>query len=271
MTAPRVKQFLRINPYTHTSTSPFAYHMSSPAPTSPAAPAAPDGSGPPSMLDVHRRFGDACILRSRPSGVRLTGFVGLICGPMFSGKTSALIRIHGHIAAANRRDPETPVRVRCFNYEADVRYGSATTIASHDADGATVEATAIGTAADVEPYIDSTDVFLINEGQFIDGMCDLAMRLRNMGKSVVVAGLDYDYKREPFPESKRLAHLLERDVRFTNMEFPDIMYCVAFCDHCKNAAARYTHRTSSEEEVVVIGGKEKYIPVCLDCWRRLNR
>ena len=118
------------------------------------------------------------------------GWIEIICGSMFSGKTEELIR-------RVRRAEIARQRVQVFKPKLDDRY-SASQVASHD--GGHAEAEVIENAAEIlEKLAPQTTVVAIDEAQFFDwGIADVARLLADRGLRVIITGLDLDFRGEPF-------------------------------------------------------------------------
>ena len=177
---------------------------------------------------------------------RDTGWIEVICGSMFSGKTEELIRRLNRARIA--RQP-----VQCFKHQMDDRY-DADRIVSHDRTALTaVPVPDPSSLADgIEPR---TRVVGIDEAQFFDeGLVTLCERLADDGKRVIVAGLDQDYRGRPFGP---MPHLM------AVAEFVTKVY--AICVVCGNPANR-SQRVSGGDEVVQVGTTDSYEPRCRRCF-----
>jgi thymidine kinase len=119
-----------------------------------------------------------------------TGWIEIICGPMFSGKSEELIR-------RIRRAEIARQRIQIFKHAIDARY-EADSIVSHNRQS--IPSLTVRTSADIlAKVVDRTEIVAIDEGQFFDdGLVEVCHRLANLGKRVIVAGLDLDYRGLPF-------------------------------------------------------------------------
>jgi len=166
----------------------------------------------------------------------------LILGPMFSGKTTELMRVYHQqckgVVVVNFAED----RVRFCKDEEDV-------LVSHS--GAMVPCVYATSLAEVD--FAAADVILINEGQFFDDLVPQVTRLVNdLGKEVHVAGLDGDF------QGKRFGQLLDL--------IPECDEVVKLCAVCNcNKPAPFSRRLTRETEQRVIGGSERYAPVCRSC------
>ena len=100
--------------------------------------------------------------------------------------------------------------------------------------------------------IEPGGVIGIDEGQFIKGICDFAERAANLGCTVIIAALNYDYQRRPF-----------ENIRYLKAE--EVVTFHAICFDCKKEAS-FTKRISNETDVEIIGGSEQYKAVCRICY-----
>ena len=178
------------------------------------------------------------------------GWLEVVVGPMFSGKSEELIRRVNRAVIAKQT-------VQVFKPAIDNRY-DAVAVASHN--GRKVEAIAINTVEDIRRRLEpSTHVIAIDEGQFLsDDLIQLALDLADEEKRVIVAGLDLDFRGEPFgPIPKLLAHA-EIVTKLT-----------AIC-HCGRAATRTQrliggHPAHYDDPVILVGAHESYEPRCRSC------
>ncbi|KAI1283782.1 Thymidine kinase, cytosolic [Halotydeus destructor] len=178
----------------------------------------------------------------RPIGNR--GQIQVIFGPMFSGKTTELMRRLKRYQCANHK-------VLIVKYQHDTRYDK-TSIATHDQQtmGAVSCLQLSPLIADAENF----SVIGIDEGQFFPDIVNFAESMANMGKTVIVAALDGSYQRTGFGDILNLVPLAESVIKLT-----------AVCMTCF-AEASYTKRIGHEQELELIGGAEKYMAVCRSCY-----
>ncbi|HZD94523.1 MAG TPA: thymidine kinase [Candidatus Sulfotelmatobacter sp.] len=174
------------------------------------------------------------------------GWIEVICGPMFSGKSEELIR-------RLRRAEIARQRVQIFKPIIDHRY-AADQIVSHD-DGR-IHADAVNNATEVQAKLDlRTEVIGIDEAQFLgEAMVDFVVRLADMGKRVVIAGLDTDYLGRPFHPMPELLAVAD-----------EITKALAICMQCGNPA-KHTQRLIASEELVVVGAAGMYEARCRRCF-----
>ncbi|HPT14816.1 MAG TPA: thymidine kinase [Bacteroidales bacterium] len=173
------------------------------------------------------------------------GWIEVICGSMFSGKTEELIRRINRARIARQR-------VEIFKPAIDKRYDEVNVV-SHDA--SSVQSIPLSTSSQLLMYIDNTDVVGIDEAQFFDQeLPEICNRLAGMGIRVIVAGLDMDYLGKPFGPIPALMATAEYVTKVH-----------AICMRCGDLA-HYSHRTVSSDKLVVLGEKESYEPLCRKCF-----
>ncbi len=173
------------------------------------------------------------------------GWIEVICGSMFSGKTEELIRRLKRAKIAN-------LKVEIFKPSIDIRYDELK-IVSHDENA--IQSTPIDTSQTLLLMAQDVDVVGIDEAQFFDdeiaNVCDeLALR----GIRVIVAGLDMDYTGKPFGQ---MPFLLAKADYITKLH--------AICVKCGNIA-NYSYRIIPNEEQVMLGAKNVYEPRCRNCF-----
>lgn len=173
------------------------------------------------------------------------GTIEVITGSMFSGKTEELIR-------RLRRARFAGLKVEIFKPTVDNRY-SGTMIVSHDEKS--IVSTPVENAASILLLADDVDVVGIDEAQFFDSsVIEVCNKLADSGVRVVVAGLDMDFMGNPFGPMPALLSIAEY-----------ITKVHAICMHC-GSLAQFSHRKSEESQVVVLGEKDKYEPLCRECY-----
>jgi thymidine kinase len=177
------------------------------------------------------------------------GWVEVICGCMFSGKTEELIR-------RLKRAKIADLRVEVFKPATDARY-HAQDIVSHDA--GSLRAVPLRDSEDLRAIHPDTRVVGIDEAQFFDtGLTDVCQELALRGLRVIVAGLDMDYRGAPFGPMPQL---------LAGAEY--ITKVHAICVHCGNLAT-HSYRLAAGDEVVLLGEKEQYEPRCRSCYAMGN-
>ena len=182
---------------------------------------------------------------------RRGGWIELICGCMFSGKTEELIRRVKRAQIARQK-------VQVFQHCLDLRYGERR-VASHS--GAQLEATTARTAAEILRQIDfDTRVVAIDEAQFFDtAIAPVCEELADRGLRVIVAGLDMDFRGEPFGAMPQL---------LTGAEMVDKLN--AICVVCGAPATRTQRLIDGkpayyEDPVIMVGASEVYEARCRTC------
>lgn len=174
-----------------------------------------------------------------------TGWIEVICGSMFSGKTEELIRRLNRALIAQQK-------VEIFKPAVDKRY-SKTKVVSHD--DSTIRSTPVNFPGDILLRTSSCDVVGIDEAQFFDeSIVEVANELANQGKRVVIAGLDMDFKGRPFRPMDQLMAISEY-----------ITKVHAICMHCGRVAS-YSFRRTKSEQTVVLGEKDVYEALCRTCF-----
>jgi thymidine kinase len=181
-------------------------------------------------------------IHDSPKGV---GWVEVIVGCMFSGKTEELIR-------RIRRAEIARQRVAIFKPKIDTRF-SPDQIVSHS--DARFQATVVKDASEIIPLSVDAQVVGVDEGQFFDtGLVHVAEQLAGEGKRVIVAGLDQDYRGQPFEPMPYLLAVAEY-----------ITKTLAICVVCGNPADRTQRKTAGAERVIV-GASEVYEARCRRCF-----
>src|SRR5947199_6311156 len=174
------------------------------------------------------------------------GWIEVICGPMFSGKSEELIR-------RLRRAEIARQRVQIFKPGIDQRY-SDDHIVSHSE--LRIRSESVRDAAEVQARLDwRTEVIGLDEAQFIGpDIIDLAVRLADMGKRIIIAGLDTDYLGRPFHPMPELLAVAD-----------EITKTLAICMQCGNPA-KHTQRLIANEELIVVGAEGMYEARCRRCF-----
>jgi thymidine kinase len=174
------------------------------------------------------------------------GWIEVICGPMFSGKSEELIRRLRRAMIARKR-------VDVFKPVIDSRY-SAEEIVSHG--DLRMHSQVVADAAEILERIDwRSEVVGIDEANFLGpGLVEVAERLADSGKQVIIAGLDTDYLGRPFaPIPDLLAHA------------ESIAKTLAICVRCGNPA-KHTQRLRGSDDLIVVGAADLYEARCRRCF-----
>lgn len=176
---------------------------------------------------------------------RKNGWIEVISGSMFSGKTEELIRRLRRAKYANQK-------VEIFKPRIENRY-SENEVVSHDARA--IMSTPVESSANILLMVSDVEVVGIDEAQFFDdGLVDVCNKLANDGIRVIVAGLDMDYLGIPFGPVPRLMSIAEYVTKVH-----------AICMRCGNLAS-YSHRLSNNDKRVLLGEKDTYEPLCRECF-----
>lgn len=173
------------------------------------------------------------------------GFIEVICGSMFSGKTEELIRRLKRARIAN-------LKVEIFKPKIDIRYHEMD-IVSHDERA--IQSTPIDNSQTILLLASDVDVVGIDEAQFFDDQLpDVCDQLALKGVRVIIAGLDMDYLGKPFGQ---MPNLLAKADFITKLH--------AICVRCGNIA-NYSFRKSPDASKVLLGEKDIYEPRCRKCY-----
>lgn len=180
------------------------------------------------------------------------GWIEVICGSMFSGKTEELIRRMRRVQFAHRS-------VAIFKPKIDTRY-SDQDVVSHDANS--IKSIAVSCAAEILEHslAEGVEVIGIDEAQFLDnGIVEVAQTLANQGIRVIIAGLDTDFRGKPFGPMPTLMAIAEYVTKVH-----------AICVHCGDLA-NHSHRLTKSNKIVELGEKDIYEPVCRHCFNKLRK
>ncbi len=168
-------------------------------------------------------------------------------GSMFSGKTEELIR-------RLRRAKYAKQRIEIFKPQIDTRY-SEQEVVSHDANS--LVSTPIPTSSSILLLANDVDVVGIDEAQFFDKqLTDVCNTLANRGIRVIVAGLDMDFKGNPFGPMPELMAVADHVTKVH-----------AICVRCGNLA-QFSHRTTRTDKLVLLGETDAYEPLCRNCYNQ---
>lgn len=184
-------------------------------------------------------------LENNTNPTKKKGWIEVVCGSMFSGKTEELIR-------RMKRAQFAKQKVEIFKPEVDTRYDEEKVV-SHDANE--IHSTPVPSSSNILLLANNVDVVGIDEAQFFDDeLVNVCNQLANSGVRVIVAGLDMDFKGKPFGP------------------MPKIMACAeyvtkvhAICMKCGDLA-NHSFRFSENEKLVELGETEAYEPLCRQCF-----
>jgi thymidine kinase len=187
-------------------------------------------------------------LEQFPGEGRQTGWVEVICGSMFSGKTEELIRRLKRAQFANQK-------LVLFKPRVDNRYHEENVV-SHQ--GTALQAQVVGSSSEIIDKWVNERIVAIDEAQFFDdGIIDVANHLAAKGVRVILAGLDMDYQGIPFGPMPRILCIAEYVTKVH-----------AICVSCGNLA-QFSHRMASETQQVLVGATESYKPLCRACYNKI--
>lgn len=175
------------------------------------------------------------------------GWIEVVCGSMFSGKTEELIRRLKRARIAKQN-------VEIFKPAVDIRYDEENVV-SHDSN--TIHSTPVESSNQILLMAGDVDVIGIDEAQFFDmELPSVCAQLANSGIRVIVAGLDMDYTGKPFGPIPAL---------LASAEYVTKVH--AICMKCGNLA-QYSHRIAGGEKLVELGETDSYEPLCRACFTR---
>ena len=177
------------------------------------------------------------------------GWIEVITGSMFSGKTEELIRRLKRAKIARQK-------VEIFKPRIEIRY-SEDEVVSHD-DNA-IHSTPVDSASNILLLASEVEVVGIDEAQFFDdGLVGVCNQLADGGIRVIVAGLDMDYRGIPFGPMPKLLSIAEYVTKVH-----------AICVRC-GTLANHTHRLSEDDKLIVLGETDIYEPLCRACYSKVN-
>lgn len=185
-------------------------------------------------------------LENNNSG-RKRGWIEVVCGSMFSGKTEELIR-------RLKRAQFAKQKVEIFKPKLDTRYHEEKVV-SHS--GIEIMSTPVPSSNNILLLASDVDVIGIDEAQFFDDeLPNVCNQLSDRGIRVIVAGLDMDYKGKPFGPMPQLLAIAEYVTKVH-----------AICMNC-GALAYVSHRTNANENLVLLGETDSYEPLCRNCFNQ---
>jgi thymidine kinase len=173
------------------------------------------------------------------------GWIEVICGSMFSGKTEELIRRLKRAKIAKQK-------VEIFKPAIDVRYDEEKVV-SHDQNY--IMSTPVPSSSNILLLANDMDVVGIDEAQFFDSeLVSVCEKLASSGIRVIIAGLDMDFQGKPFGPMPALLATAEYVTKVH-----------AICMRCGDLA-HISHRTIAGDKLVVLGEKDSYEPLCRVCY-----
>jgi len=184
-------------------------------------------------------------LEQRGSKKQKKGWIEVVCGSMFSGKTEELIR-------RLKRAEFAKLKVEIFKPSVDTRYDD-NDVVSHQ--GTTIRSTPVPASENILLLANDVDVIGIDEAQFFDDQLPtVCEKLANSGIRVIVAGLDMDFSGKPFGP---IPSLLAKAEYVTKVH--------AICMTC-GELAQFSHRKIASESLVLLGEVDEYEPLCRKCY-----
>jgi thymidine kinase len=178
------------------------------------------------------------------------GWIEVVCGSMFSGKTEELIR-------RLRRAQFAKQKVEIFKPQIDTRYHEEKVI-SHQ--GNEIHSTPVPSSSNILLLANDVDVVGIDEAQFFDmELVNVCNQLADSGVRVIIAGLDMDFKGQPFGPMPALLACAEYVTKVH-----------AICMTC-GSLAHVSHRKTAETTLVLLGETDSYEPLCRDCFNEANK
>lgn len=177
------------------------------------------------------------------------GWIEVICGSMFSGKTEELIRRLKRAELAKQK-------LEIYKPALDTRFHHLKVV-SHS--GREIHSTPVPSSANILSMATQAEVVGIDEAQFFDNeLPAVCAQLANMGIRVIVAGLDLDYQGKPFGPIPQLMAMAEFVTKVH-----------AICLNC-GQLAYVSHRKSNQNDLVVLGETETYEPLCRSCFNKIT-
>ena len=187
------------------------------------------------------------LLDQFPEESKSHGWIEVICGSMFSGKTEELIRRVKRAEIANQE-------ILLIKPKVDERYHKKNVV-SHQ--GKSLKAISVKKASEIISIWKGEKVVAIDETQFFDnGIINVCNELSKDGVRVIIAGLDMDFKGMPFGPMPELLSIAEYVTKVH-----------AICMSCGNLA-QFSHRKIKSDEQVLIGAVEEYKPLCRLCYNK---
>ncbi len=189
-------------------------------------------------------------LENSTSNKQESGWIEVVCGSMFSGKTEELIRRLKRAKIAKQK-------VEIFKPSVDVRYDEEKVV-SHDRNE--INSTPVTTSEAILLMANDIDVIGIDEAQFFDeSLPAVCNELANRGVRVIIAGLDMDFQGKPFGPMPQLLAIAEYVTKVH-----------AICMRC-GKLAQNSHRTAINDKLVMLGETDSYEPLCRTCYNKAQQ
>ena len=175
------------------------------------------------------------------------GDINVFSGPMKCGKSQQICNEYNRQLIAGKN-------IQMFKPKIDDRAGN-DLVASRD--GKSIEATSIEKIEDLKNY--DTDIYFIDEFQFLKGDIDVIQDLAQKGKKFYIAGLNLTAEKKPFGKMGDLLCLAD-----------NVKMLTSICEVCKNDNAVYSYFKGGKSQEIVIGDSQ-YLPVCRNCYEKLKQ
>ena len=189
-------------------------------------------------------------LEQKGNKIQKKGWIEVVCGSMFSGKTEELIR-------RLKRAEFAKQKVEIFKPAIDIRYDDENVV-SHV--GTSIRSTPVPSSGNILLLANDVDVVGIDEAQFFDDeLPEVCEKLANSGTRVIIAGLDMDFTGKPFGPIPAL---------LSKAEFVTKVH--AICMQCGDLA-QYSHRKTQDEALVLLGEIDEYEPLCRKCFNLVTK
>jgi thymidine kinase len=177
-----------------------------------------------------------------------SGYLEIILGGMYAGKTSRIVEIYKQCKFCN-------IPVTVINHSLDNRYDD-TMLSTHDhIKIPCIKTDNILDINNIGEGINNSEVILINEGQFFPDLYEGVLKMLQYGKKVYVCGLDGDFERKKFGQILDLIPLCDKVTKLTSL-----------CSLCKNGTPGIFSKRITLEKAQTVVGSDNYIPVCRSCY-----
>jgi len=184
---------------------------------------------------------------------REEGFLELVVGSMFSGKTEYLIDIYNTYVQFHEK------KIFVINHNLDNRYDN-NQIVSHNRNKIPVNMKTTNLSEISLNSIDNYHIFIINEGQFFPDLIEFVKNLLNKKKHIYISGLDGDYKQEKFGQILDLIPICDNITKLKSI-----------CNICHEKKGIFSKRIVDLQQKILVGSQETYIPICRFCFHNENK
>jgi len=182
---------------------------------------------------------------------REEGFLDLVVGSMFSGKTEHLINIYNLF-----KDQK---KIIVINHKLDNRYDN-NYIVSHNKNKIPINFKVNNLSEISLNSIDNSQILIINEGQFFPDLFEFVENLLSKKKHIYISGLDGDYKQEKFGQILDLIPLCDNITKLKSI-----------CNICHEKKGIFSKRIVDRHQKILVGSEETYIPICRFCFDNENK